>query len=285
MKHLTKFSLIAALVATGAQAHNHGQAVADSAVKQQRLELADNTVGKGFGPQSPRDLATLEGENNRIFATAPEHQQMNLCNIHFHAGAEHKGGEFTRYLGNGDGAGVGTGFGYSGKLKPEWLAPIDSSEVCKGDNNGLKPGDTIELHYVFTSAQVTPGPTLGSCLAESTMNPQLRVEGQVYVLVNDDDALDFAELTQFGMRDGYYQPFNIPSNTGEPVRYEGSTTGPAYNTKGSPLQVSWSVRPKVAMVNIESVGKWCDSNPFEEKSAHGVRNLVINPKLISDIDQ
>jgi hypothetical protein len=30
---------------------------------------------------------------------------MNLCNIHFHKNAEHKGGEFTQYAGNGDGDG------------------------------------------------------------------------------------------------------------------------------------------------------------------------------------
>ncbi len=44
--------------------------------------------------------------------------------------------------------------------------------------------------------------------------------------------------------------------------------------------MSWSVRPKVA---IESVGKWLEDNAFDEDHAHGVRNLVINSALLSEI--
>ena len=76
---------------------------------------------------------------------------------------------------------------------------------------------------------------------------------------------------------------NIPNNTGSAVQYSGSTTGPSYNEKGSPFQVSWSVRPKVAKVNIDTVGQWCKGNTFKEDHAHGVRNLVRNPKLLSTI--
>ena len=126
-----------------------------------------------------------------------------------------------------------------------------------------------------------PGPTLGACLSESIMNPQLRVETQVYVLVNDKNALDFAKLTKHGAKNSYQQAFNIPNNTGSAIQYAGSTTGPGYNEKGSPLQVSWSVRPEVAKVNIETVAKWCEGNTFNEDHAHGVRNLVTNPKLLS----
>jgi len=76
---------------------------------------------------------------------------------------------------------------------------------------------------------------------------------------------------------------NIPSNTGAPVQYEGSTPGPSYNEKGSPFQVSWSVRPKVAKVDIRTVETWFKNNVFNEDHAHGVRNLVINPDLLSEI--
>ncbi|HHT00077.1 MAG TPA: hypothetical protein ENK73_04380, partial [Thiomicrospira sp.] len=120
---------------------------------------------------------------------------------------------------------------------------------------------------------------------KSINNPQLRVEGQVYVLVNDKNALDFNKLTNYGKKDGLYQALNIPSNTGTPVEYAGSTTGPKYNEKGSPFQVSWSVRPKVAKVNIETVGEWCKGNDFEEDHAHGVRNIVKNPALLSQIEK
>jgi hypothetical protein len=36
-------------------------------------------------------------------------------------------------------------------------------------------------------------------------------------------------------------------------------------------------------VNIESVGRWCQGNVFDEDHAHGVRNLVVNPDLLSRI--
>lgn len=279
--------LAAALTSAYAQADMHGgktpAAVADSVIAEQRSKLAENTAGKGFGPQSPRDLRTEDGDNPIDFSEAPDHDEMNLCNIHFHKNAEHAGGEFTTYAGNGDGKGFHTGYVYDGKLSDAERAPLDEA-VCVGENGGLQSGDTIELHYVHTTAMVNPGPTLGSCLNEAIGNPQLRVEAQVFVLVNDRDALDFNTLTALGVEDGFNQAVNIPDNTGDPIAYDGSTTGPAYNEKGSPFQVSWSVRPKVAKVDIATVGQWCEDNIFDESQAHGVRNLVINEDLISDID-
>ena len=259
-----------------------GKNASDATISDQRAALAKSTDGAGLGPQSPRDIDTLGGENTRAFSEAPSYTQMNLCNIHFHEGAEHKGGEFNTYVGNGDGKGYGTGYAYSGKLTAAERKPLDKEIGDKG-HGGLQSGDTIEVHYVHTTAQVKPGPTLGSCLSDAIGNPQLRVETQVYVLVNDDDALDFVELTKHEIVNGVHQAVNIPTNTGAPVQYEGSTTGPSYNEKGSPFQVSWSVRPKVAKVNIKTVGEWFKDNAFEETYAHGVRNLVMNRKLLSRI--
>lgn len=259
--------------------------VSDEVISAHRAALATSTQDAGFGPQSPRDIDTLTGSNNRDFEAAPSFAEMNLCNIHMHEGAEHKGGEFTTYAGNGDGKGYGTGFLYTGKLSESELNKFDGMTVGKGPHGDLIPGDTIEVHYVHSTAKVTPGPTLGSCLSESIMNPQLRVETQVYVLVHDDDALDFVKLTEIGMVEGKHQALNIPTNTGVPVQYAGSTTGPGYNEKGSPLQVSWSVRPQVAKVNIKTVAAWFENNVFEEDHAHGVRNLVMNPELLSEIAQ
>lgn len=105
--------------------------VADSVIAEQRAQLAANTAGKGFGPQSPRDLDQEDGNNLRLFSEAPSHTQMNLCNIHFHAAAEHKGGEFTTYAGNGDGEGYDTGYVYNGTLAQELLAP-PSRAICPG---------------------------------------------------------------------------------------------------------------------------------------------------------
>ncbi|MGJ8581193.1 MAG: delta-class carbonic anhydrase [Psychromonas sp.] len=252
--------------------------VSDKVIGQQRLALQENTEGKGYGPQSPRNIDTIKGENKRLFSSAPSHAQMNLCNIHFHENAEHKGGDFTQYAGNGDGHGYGTGYQYSGTLTKAELTP---AEVGISKHGSLVPGDTIEVHYVFTTAQVKPGPTLGACLSDAIGNPQLRVESQVYVLVNDSNALDFVELAKYSEKNGYQQALNIPTNSGTPIEYAGSTTGPAYNEQGSPFQVTWSVRPKVVKVNINSVGTWLKDNVFKEDHAHGVRNLVTNPELLS----
>jgi len=256
--------------------------VSDSVVAKQRAALHKNTDGKGYGPQAPRDIDQAYGTNLRVFGFAPNRSQMNLCNIHFHKNAEHKGGDYTTYAGNGDGKGHDTGFVYDGNLTTAQLKPVNQA-ICNSKEKPLKVGDTIEVHWVFSSSQVTPGPTLGACLADSTMNPGLRVEGQVFVLANDSSALDFGELAQVQTVNGYAQAPNIPSNTGRPVEYLGSTTGPSYNEKASPLQVSWSMRPETAVVDINSVGEWCSDNIFNEGSAHAVRNLVTNPALLSQI--
>lgn len=283
MKKVTfKFS-IGAVIALACSPTAFAQAnVADSVVEKQRAALAKNTQGKGFGPQSPRDIEQAYGVNKRHFAFAPNRSQMNLCNIHFHKNAEHKGGEFTTYAGNGDGKGSDTGFLYNGKLTEAQMKPV-SGKVCAAKGDPLQSGDTLEVHFVYSSAQVTPGPTLGACLADTTINPGLRVEGQVIVLANDENALDFEEVAEVREINGYHQAPNIPSNTGVPIEYLGSTTGPAYNEDGSPIQVSWSVRPEVAVVDINSVKDWCDDNVFNEDWAHGVRNLVTNPELLSPI--
>ncbi|WP_179378930.1 delta-class carbonic anhydrase [Jannaschia marina] len=258
------------------------EVVTDEVIAAQREALAKATEGAGFGPQAPRDLSSIEGTNPRRFATAPPVSEMNLCNIHFHEGAEHKGGEFTSYIGNGDGKGYGTGFAYSGTLTEAELAD-DGVTVADRGHGGLEPGDTIEVHFVHTTAKVEPGPTLGSCLSDATANPQLRVETQVMVLVNDTAAADFGKLAEVQEIDGVFQAPNVPSDTGTPITYAGSTTGPSYNEVGSPFQVSWSIRPEVVKVDIATVDAWLSDNIFDEDHAHGVRNLVENPALLSPI--
>lgn len=260
----------------------NAQSVADDVIVKHRAALETNTDGKGFGPQSPRDIDQSYGTNLRIFGTAPNRANMNLCNIHFHKNAEHAGGEFTTFAGNGDGKGTNTGFVYNGKLTSAQMKPV-KAKMCGAKGDPLQAGDTLEVHFVYSSANVQPGPTLGACLADSTMNPGLRVEGQVVVLANDKSAMNFSELAAVSQVNGYHQAPNIPTNMGVPVAYLGSTTGPSYNETASPLQVSWSVRPQVAVVDINSVGDWCSDNVFNEDHAHGVRNLVQNPKLLSPI--
>lgn len=241
----------------------------------------DASACEGFGPQTPRDIDSLQGENKRSFALAPDYQEMNLCNIHFHQNAEHKAKDFSIYAGEGE-KGVGGGYQCADSKslsKAELKTP--KGDIC----NGLKPGDTIEVHWVHSSCDINPGKGLGSCLSANCANPDLRVETQVFTLVNDRSALNFNDYSYAGnVENGYHQAKSLDFDTGKPVEFTGSTTGPKYTGQAcSPLQVSWSVRPHCAKLDINSVGKWCESNVFEENSAHGVRKLVVNPKLLSEI--
>ena len=253
--------------------------VPDSVITAQRAALLQAASDAHSGPQSPRDLDSPKGTNSIVFGSAPNRETMNLCNIHFHEAAEHRGGEFTTYAGNGDGRGYGTGYLYNGYLSASELKPLPGQP----GHAALQPGSTIEVHYVYSTAHVEPGPTLASCLSKENSNPQLRVESVIAVLVNDSGAADFLRMTDLESVNGYSAAPNIPDNLGQPVSYSGSTTGPDFNTPPSPLQVTWSVRPKVSKVSAVSVKKWLKSNPFKEDHAHGVRNLVINPALLSPI--
>ena len=239
----------------------------------------------GFGPQTPRDIDSKEGKNNRAFATAPAYDQMNLCNIHFHENAEHKARDFSIYAGEGK-AGYDSGYKCNmGKsLSKAELVKLEKP-ACKGEHGDLQSGDTVEVHWVHSTADVKPGKTLGACLSEKNINPDLRVEAQVFVLVNDKNALNFNEMGYGGnIRNGFHQAKAIPGNTGKPVVFTGSTTGPKYSDSTcSPLQVTWSVRQQCAKLDINSLAKWCESNEFAEDHAHGVRKLVTSPALLSKI--
>ncbi len=151
----------------------------------------------------------------------------------------------------------------------------------------MTPGDTIEVHWVYSSCDVTPGPGLGSCLSPACANPTLRVESQVFLVVNDPYALDFMAFAHGGHQsEGRPQPRSLPLDTGTPVVFAGSTTGPKYDQATcSPLQVTWSVRPRCARVDITSIYEWAlEGNVFEEDHSHGVRALVTAPELLSPID-
>ncbi|MBL1142059.1 MAG: cadmium carbonic anhydrase [Proteobacteria bacterium] len=244
--------------------------------------FAESTeICENYGPQAPRDLDNSKGLNKLNFSLAPDYKEMNLCNIHFHKHAEHKAKDFSIYAGEGkEGIGGGYKCNISEKLTNKELTD-PGKPVCKN----IKPGDTIEVHWVHSSCPVKPGSELGSCLADNCKNPDLRVETQVFTVVNDPDALDFNNFDYDGnIVNGYHQAKALPQNTGNPVKYTGSTTGHSYNNKKcSPLQVSWSVRPQCAKIDINSLGKWCENNEFKEIKAHGVRKLVIDPELLSEI--
>lgn len=233
-------------------------------------------ICENYGPQTPRDIGKKAGTNDVLFNKAPSAKEMNLCNIHFHEGAEHKSVNFSIYAGKGkDGYNSGYLCNMSQSLSKAELKPT-AEQVCAGKYGDLVPGDTIEVHWVHTSCEVRPGPTLGACVSDACANPDLRVETQVFTLVNDANALDFNKLQS---------ATNLPRTTGKPVEFLGSTTGPKYSQQAcSPYQVTWSVRPKCAKLDINSLGEWCKGNVFNEDRAHGVRPLVTNPALLSEIE-
>ena len=76
---------------------------------------------------------------------------MNLCNIHFHANAEHKGANFTTYAGNGEGKGADTGFVYNGQLSKAQLKSF-IGKVCATKGDSLQSTETLEIHFVYSWA-------------------------------------------------------------------------------------------------------------------------------------
>lgn len=236
---------------------------------------------QGFGPQTPRDIANFGGSNARIFTLAPPATKMNLCNIHTHTNAEHKGPGFSVSAGDGEHGGYKCN-------NTDSLSATELKDPSQGHGafHGIKPGDTIEVHWVHSSCDVAPGKGLGSCLSDKCANPELRVETQVFLVVNNSKALNFADFTYDGnMVGGLHQAKSLPSGTGKPVVFAGSTTGPKYTQSVcSPLQVTWSVRPNCAKIDVNSLYKWAkDSNVFKEDHSHGVRQLVTAPELLSQI--
>lgn len=237
---------------------------------------------KGYGPQTPRDISSPAGANPRVFNFAPAASRMNLCNIHTHTNAEHKGPGFSMSGGTGE----------HGGWKCNETDSLTEAELAhpaggEGAFHGIKPGDTIEVHWVYSTCDVAPGETLGACLSDACANPQLRVEAQVFLVVNDPKALDFADFAYAGnVVGGLHQTKSLPAGTGAPVVFAGSTTGPKFTmSQCSPMQATWSVRPSCAKIDVNSLYKWAaDGNVFKENHSHGVRQLVTAPELLAPMD-
>ncbi|MFK7890223.1 MAG: delta-class carbonic anhydrase [Granulosicoccus sp.] len=236
---------------------------------------------EGFGPQTPRDISSTDGANQPAFTLAPPATEMNLCNIHTHTNAEHKGPGFSVFVSDADDGGYQCN--NAADLTAEELTDPTNGE---GAFKGAKPGDTIEVHWVHTSCNITPGEGLGACLSDACANPELRVEAQAFLVVNDPDALDFNDFAYDGnVVNGLHQAKALPNQSGEPVVFAGSTTGPSFTEETcSPLQVTWSVRPDCARVDISSLHEWAaKGNVFNETKSHGVRQLVTSPELLAPI--
>ncbi len=234
-----------------------------------------------MGPQTPRDISNVEGTNAFDFPMAPAYTQMNLCNIHTHTNAEHKGPDFSIFVNDTDSGGYACNE-TSSLTEAQLVDPTNGDGAFKG----VKPGDTIEVHWVHTSCDIKPGEGLGSCLSDECTNPLLRVEAQTFLLVNDSSALNFNDYDYSGaVRNGFHQADAVPGDMGTPIVFRGSTTGPSYNQSTcSPLNVTWSVRPQCAKLDISTLHAWAEKgNAFNETKSHGVRQLVTAPELLSPI--
>jgi len=231
------------------------------------------------GPQTPRDISSALGLDPDTFERAPAATELNLCNIHTHTNAEHKGPGFSVFVNNTDQGGYACN--ETADLTDAELAPL------AGAYKGVKPGDTIEVHWVHTSCPITPGEGLGACLTETCTNPDLRVEAQAFLVVNDPDAADFMDFS-YGdtVRNGFHQAKAIPTGTGDPIEFLGSSTGPSYDQSNcSPLEVTWNVRPMCMKLDLASLHRWAESgNVFNETKSHGVRQLVTAPEILAPIE-
>ncbi|MBQ4875068.1 MAG: cadmium carbonic anhydrase [Rickettsiaceae bacterium H1] len=206
---------------------------------------------------------------------------MNLCNIHTHTNAENKGPDFSIKIKNEEYGGYACN--ETNSLTQEQLKdPFDGN----GPYKGVKPGDTIEVHWVYTSCDIRPGHGIKSCISDECTDPKLRVESQVFLLVNDSYALNFGDYS-YGktIRHGFHQAKNLPSDTGKPIVFRGSTTSERYNKKKcSPIHVTWSVRPQCVKLNIASLHAWAaKGSVFAENRSYHARKLITNPKLLSPI--
>ena len=271
---LASFALI--FSGCGSEPAETPEPVVESPEVEAVAETADLCLDAG--PQTPRDISDKHGLNQVVFDRAPAASALNLCNIHTHTNAEHKGPGFSVFVDDSD---------YGGYACNETAELTDAERApLEGAFKKAKPGDTIEVHWVHSSCDVTPGEGLGSCLSDTCSDPLLRVEAQTFLLVNDSNALDFADFAYNGtVRNDLHQAASLPSGTGDPVEFLGSTTGPSFTqSECSPLQVTWSVRPMCAKLDMASLHRWAESgNVFNETESHGVRQLVVAPELLAPI--
>ncbi|HXU34630.1 MAG TPA: delta-class carbonic anhydrase [Thermoanaerobaculia bacterium] len=224
------------------------------------------------GPQTPRDILNRLGENPVRFSKAPPMRELRLCDIHFHRSAENKIPGSVPAIPPGEGF-VCTQM--KGATAHDAEGEGADRKVCQ--NVGLF--DTVEVHWVYTTCNVEPAPCLTSCFSPSCLNPELRVAAQVFFLTPNG----YPRATDW--QESGYDHYPPPPNGN--VEFLGSTTGDKFNRPGpnncSPYQATWSVARSCRPLTLASLGRWCDTNVYNERKPHGVRKLVTDPKLLARI--
>lgn len=214
------------------------------------------------GPQAPRDV-TVGSTGAMVADSTPLDSTVGMVqvNTHFHLGAEHKSaGEYDEPMGFGFGC-KGTTSG----LATSHLAAYDF-QYCKE----TEVGETYEFHFVYSTGGEKLGAGLGGAFA-TTSEPTIIVQGQVFVVVNDDT--------------GAYDHDMLSGSTfdklGEDIAlYMGSTTGTSYNNndKCSPYSINWNVDRKCQLLSAKSLDEVCrqmiELNMEADIHPHGSRELV-----------
>ena len=93
---------------------------------------------------------------------------------------------------------------------------------------------------MHSSFNIKPGKRLGSCLSPKCGNPLLHLETQVFLVVNDIKALNFADFAQAeNINNGLYQTKSLLTGSGKPAVFASSTTRPKYtHAQCFPVQVT-----------------------------------------------
>jgi len=154
-KSLLTFTAAAMVLAACSSGSNDVKTDAPDIIKEvvkETVKTSGVDLCTDMGPQTPRDIASLSGKNLMEFAMAPASSEMNLCNIHTHTNAEHKGPGFSVFVNNTDNGGYACN-----DSKDLTAAELTDPANGKGAFKGVKPGDTIEVHWVHTSCDITPG--------------------------------------------------------------------------------------------------------------------------------
>lgn len=222
----------------------------------------------GSGPQAPRDIDKVAGTNGVDFEMAPAITEMNLCNVHFHRNAEHKAAAYSTFVSDG----VNSGWA----CKEPAAGRLDEKHAEYNGCQGIAEGDTIEVHWVYTTCDTTShgvvpmGGGLNACMTTTCSNPELRVVAQVMVL-EKNGKVKFSSDAPI-------------SHTDPTVVYTGSTTGASFNNHHcSPFQVTWDVKTTCDSLDIDDFAKHCANNKYNDNHAHGVRELVTPENLLSEI--